>query len=57
MLGTRASSRLEQETVLALVGRGVLEPIIADVMPMSEAAEAYCRLESGQLTGKLVLVP
>jgi NADPH:quinone reductase-like Zn-dependent oxidoreductase len=56
VLGSRSSSRLEQETVLALVGKGVLKPIIADVMPMSDAAEAHRRLESGQLTGKIVLV-
>lgn len=57
VLGSRSSTRLEQETVLALVGKGVLKPIIAEVMPMSDAAEAHRRLESGQLTGKIVLVP
>ncbi len=57
VLGSRSSTRLEQQTVLELVGRGVLDPIIADVMPMSEAAEAHRRLESGQLVGKVVLVP
>lgn len=58
ILGTRSSDRSEQETVLSLVGRGVLEPVIADVMPLSEVAEAHRRLETHQdLVGKIVLVP
>jgi NADPH:quinone reductase-like Zn-dependent oxidoreductase len=58
VLGTRSSDRREQETVLSLVGRGVLQPVIADVMPLAEVAEAHRRLENGAgLIGKIVLVP
>jgi NADPH:quinone reductase-like Zn-dependent oxidoreductase len=58
IVGSRSSTPLEQETVLALIGKGAIKPFVADVMPMAETAEAHRRLESGQVAGgKIVLVP
>ena len=58
VVGSRSSTRHEQETVLALIGKRVIEPFIAAVMPMAETAEAHRRLEAGQVPGgKIVLIP
>ncbi|PSQ80704.1 MAG: NADPH:quinone oxidoreductase [Bacteroidetes bacterium QS_8_68_15] len=35
--------------------RGLLRPVVADVLPLSEVAEAHRRLEAGGVPGKLVL--
>jgi NADPH2:quinone reductase len=35
--------------------RGLLRPVVADVLPLAEVAEAHRRLESGGVPGKLVL--
>ncbi len=43
------------EALSALVARGALRPIIAQVMPLEEAAEAHRRLETHHGYGKLVL--
>jgi len=58
ILGTRSSNPGEQEIVLSLVGRGVLEPVVADVLPMADVVEAHRRLEAHRdVVGKFVLVP
>ena len=35
--------------------RGLLRPVVADVLPLAEVAEAHRRLEAGGVPGKLVL--
>jgi len=39
----------------ALVERGQLRPVIADLMPLDQVAEAHRRLEEGGVKGKIVL--
>ena len=41
----------------SLYGRGLVKPVIDTVLPLSRVAEAYRRLESRSVLGKLVLVP
>ena len=41
----------------AQYARGLLKPVIDEVMPLSRLADAYHRLENRQILGKLVLVP
>lgn len=41
--------------IVPLFEQGVLRPIIADVMPMTDIREAHRRMESNDLLGKLVL--
>jgi NADPH:quinone reductase len=43
------------EILNALVSSGVLRPIIDQVLPLKEAAQAHRRLESGHGQGKIVL--
>jgi NADPH:quinone reductase-like Zn-dependent oxidoreductase len=39
-----------------LLGEGKIKPVIANKFPILEAAQANTLLESGQVTGNLVLV-
>ena len=48
------AAALERE-VWPLLDAGTVRPIIDSVLPLAEAAEAHRRLESGKVTGKLVL--
>jgi putative PIG3 family NAD(P)H quinone oxidoreductase len=41
--------------VLPLFERGVLKPVIAEVMPMTEVREAHRKLEADEVVGKIVL--
>lgn len=41
----------------ALASAGLLTPLIEEVLPLADAAEAHRRLENRSVTGKLVLVP
>jgi len=41
----------------AQYARGLIKPVIDEVMPLSRLADAYHRLENRQILGKLVLVP
>lgn len=42
-------------SVVPLFDRGLLKPVIAEVMPMTEIREAHRRLEADEVVGKLVL--
>lgn len=44
-------------TINRLLAAGTLVPRIAEVLPLSQAAEAHHRMESGRLRGRLVLRP
>ncbi|MCR9092538.1 MAG: zinc-binding dehydrogenase [Proteobacteria bacterium] len=39
-----------------MLAEGVLNPVIADRLPLAEAAQAQERLGTGQSEGKLVLI-
>lgn len=43
------------EAALPLFSRGLLRPVVEDVMPMAEVQKAHARMESDELFGKLVL--
>jgi len=45
------------DRIARLAERGLLRPLVADVLPLAEAAEAHRRLEAGGVHGKLVLTP
>ena len=51
----RDGGMLEQIATLSM--RGLLRPLVADVLPLAEAAEAHRRIEAGGVHGKLVLTP
>jgi NADPH:quinone reductase-like Zn-dependent oxidoreductase len=48
-----SSTRLRQ--VLELVERGLLKPMIADIVSLEDAPQAYGRVEAGQTFGKLLI--
>jgi NADPH2:quinone reductase len=41
----------------AMYERGLVKPVIDEVLPLSRLPEAYARLENRAILGKLVLVP
>lgn len=43
-------------TLFKLLGEGKIKPVIATKLPILEAAKAYQMLESGQVTGNIVLL-
>lgn len=49
------AAALERE-VWPLLAAGRVRPLIDSALPLAEAAEAHRRLESGKVTGKLILV-
>ena len=55
--GARASTRRDQELVLALAAQGRIDPVIQQVLPLKEAAEAHRIMERQEHIGKIVLVP
>lgn len=57
LLGTRAATRAEQRTVLALAGAGKIDPVISARFPLTEAAAAHELLDGGGHVGKIVLLP
>lgn len=55
MIGSHQGTHAELRTVLDLVGRGRLTPVVDSVFPLAEAVEAYRRLDRGEQLGKIVL--
>jgi NADPH:quinone reductase-like Zn-dependent oxidoreductase len=53
----QASYREDLPTLLALLAEGKIEPVIGARLPLAEAAQAHRLLESGAVTGKIVLLP
>jgi len=52
-----AAFRQDLKTVMDLIGSGELDPMVARVLPLSEAAEGQRLLEGATLAGKIVLKP
>ncbi len=52
-----AAFRQDLTTVMDLIGSGELDPMVARVLPLSEAAEGQRLLEGATLAGKIVLKP
>jgi len=57
VIGSRRATRLEMDTVMNLVARGTFRPVISEVLPLAEAAEAHRRLAERRHFGKFVLTP
>ncbi|MFC6879406.1 MULTISPECIES: alcohol dehydrogenase catalytic domain-containing protein [Actinomadura] len=57
ILGTRASTRREQELVLQLAATGKISPVIGARYPLTQARAAHTALDAGDTIGKIVLVP
>jgi NADPH:quinone reductase-like Zn-dependent oxidoreductase len=55
ILGSYMGSKAELYSVLDLVGRGLVKPVIDRVMRLAQAAEAHARLERREQFGKIVL--
>ncbi len=57
ILGSTMGTPTEFREVMRLVFDGVFDPVIQEVMPLSDARRAHEILEGGQMFGKLVLTP
>jgi len=57
ILGSTMANEREFRALLHAVTAGRLRPRIDSVHPLSRAADAYARMESGRQHGKIVLVP
>jgi NADPH:quinone reductase-like Zn-dependent oxidoreductase len=57
ILGSTMGSPQEYRTVMDLVFRGELKPVIHTTLPLEEARRAHEILEAGEGFGKVVLVP
>jgi alcohol dehydrogenase len=55
VIGSRYASRADIEHVIRMVADGVVSPVIDSVLPLQRLNEAIERLESGRVTGRLVL--
>lgn len=49
--------RADLKALLSLLAAERISPALAGVLPLSQAAEAHRRLERGEITGRLLLVP
>lgn len=57
MLSATSTTRKQLEDCLALVARGAVKPVIAERLPLAEAARAHELVEAGAVTGRIVLQP
>ncbi|KIX99121.1 uncharacterized protein Z520_04697 [Fonsecaea multimorphosa CBS 102226] len=57
LLGSRSSTRRNQELILELAAAGKIDPIISHRFPLSQVAEGHKVLESARHIGKVVLLP
>lgn len=57
ILGSTMGTPAEFRQVMSLVFERRLRPIVHEVVPLDQAARAHALLESGDVFGKLVLVP
>ena len=44
-----------RRVALPMIACGEVSPLLAAILPLSEAAEAHRRMESGEVAGKLLL--
>ncbi|MCG6121476.1 MAG: alcohol dehydrogenase catalytic domain-containing protein [Microvirga sp.] len=57
LIGSKSTHWQELEDMVELTRRGQFTPVIAAVMPLSEAREAHVMLEERRAAGRVVLVP
>jgi alcohol dehydrogenase len=56
-LGSYYGTIADTLEAMEFVKRGLIRPVIMDVLPLKDVAQAHSALESGDVLGKLVLVP
>jgi propanol-preferring alcohol dehydrogenase len=56
IIGTRNGTRKDTEEAISLVERGILKPQIARTFPLEQVNEALDFMESGQSSGRVVIV-
>jgi 2-desacetyl-2-hydroxyethyl bacteriochlorophyllide A dehydrogenase len=56
ILGSRSVAKGEIERVVQLVADGVLNPVIAERVPLENVNEAYQRIAAGETVGRAVIV-
>ncbi len=57
VVGVRAATRQDQQSVVDLLASGAIAPVIDRVYPLADAAAAHEYLESRRQIGKVVLMP
>ena len=57
ILGSYMGSLVELKEVLGWVERGQIRPVVDEIFPLKEAAEAHRRMEDRKNFGKIVLTP
>lgn len=57
MLSATSTTRDELADLLGMIGQGSVTPVIAEKLPLAEAARAHSALEGGQTLGRLLLRP
>jgi alcohol dehydrogenase, propanol-preferring len=57
LVGARGNTRQELSEVVRLVARHQLHPLIAGTFPLEQVNEALTKLATGEVTGRIVLVP
>lgn len=57
VVGSTMGTKEELAGLLALCAHGGVRPVIDSVLPLTEAREAFARLEKGEVFGKVVLTP
>ncbi|MCW2621506.1 MAG: Alcohol dehydrogenase zinc-binding domain protein [Frankiales bacterium] len=57
VVGSTMGTRAELQGLLAFMAATGVRPVIDEVIPLAEAARAFAKLESGEVFGKIVLVP
>ncbi|MGC4028609.1 MAG: zinc-binding dehydrogenase [Steroidobacteraceae bacterium] len=57
ILGSRSSTRFEQEQIVQFVKAGKISPMITAKFPLTRIREAHALLDSGKHTGKIVVLP
>jgi D-arabinose 1-dehydrogenase-like Zn-dependent alcohol dehydrogenase len=57
IIGSHASTRQELGEILNLVRIGKLKPVIGARYPLAQANEAHKAIKSGEIFGRIVLLP
>jgi len=57
LMGARGNTRQELAEVVRLVAMKQLRPLIAGKFPLEQANKALTKLATGQVTGRIVLIP
>ena len=55
--GNRSAGRQDVADAIALIERGRIDPIIDGTFPLEQAAAAHAAFESGEVVGRIVLIP